>query len=293
MAWKILKLKFRIKSPLRIGYYKVGLLQKTRYYVPGKNFWAGLTARITPLIKTNPSDSDYKNIGNFSMENVIFSYFYLENENGELKPKFENTVGLKYGELALSEFEKRFITSIPSTAIEPETMSAENESLHEIEVISPKDNKTGKQLFLSGYIFINNSSDSNFTISLEKSKVKINDKSISSILKEGIFVGGERRYGFGYIQLQNISEERDNGKFEVRNEGIYMRLKQEEPIESHIVINNGTSLKGEIEAVSGREWGKKGSGRKESISKFIAWVPGSLMIEEKYLKINKFGILTA
>jgi len=293
MSWKIFKAKFKIKSPLHIGYYKMGLLQRARYYVPGKNLWAGVTAKITPMIKANPSSFDYKTIGSFLMKNVIFSYFYLTCEERGLKPEFKEGEGLKYGELSISKFEKRFITSIPSTAIEPESLSAENESLHEIEVLLPKEKEIGNPLYLSGYIFVNCLADVDFSISVKDREIKINDKNITNVLKEGIFVGGERRYGFGYIQLQKIKEKEDSKRFEVKNNRIYVKLQQEEPIESHLKVNSGISLKGEIETVSGREWGNKGSGRKEIVSKFLAWVPGSLMIEEKDLKINEFGILTA
>ena len=47
MAWQKYDLAFQLLAPLHIGYRKVGNLMQSRGYVPGKNLWAALTARLT------------------------------------------------------------------------------------------------------------------------------------------------------------------------------------------------------------------------------------------------------
>ena len=47
MAWTHYRLKFRLISPLFVGFRRSGNLWETRRYVPGKVLWAALTARLT------------------------------------------------------------------------------------------------------------------------------------------------------------------------------------------------------------------------------------------------------
>jgi len=127
MTWKILDAEFKVVTSLHIGYRKIGFLQSTRYYVPGKNLWGALTAKITPLLKIRDHTGalDYKEVGDFLSKNLIFSYFFLKSNGEVFKPVYCLEKGLKYGNLPIAEFEKNFISSIPSTAIESESMSAD------------------------------------------------------------------------------------------------------------------------------------------------------------------------
>ncbi len=289
MSWRVFNAEFKAKTSLHIGYHKVGLLQRTRYYVPGKLLWAGLTAKVTPILKNKPTGSDYKDIGDFLQENMIFSYYFLKCEGNEFKPKFIEGIGLTYGIKSTQEFEKSFITSIPSTAIDSETMSAEDETLHEIEVISSHNKESNQPVSIFGHIFVKEGVDGNLSLDVEDNEIKFNGTSINDILKDGIFVGGERRYGLGYIQLEDNVKDVDNSKFTVKNDKVCTELKQGETIEAHLGTNDSVSLKGEIEAVSGRNWGKKGAGRSLSES-FLAWIPGSIVEEKMLVEVGKFGI---
>ena len=284
MNWKCFDLTFKISSAIHIGYRKIGLLQLTRYYVPGKNLWAALTARMTPVLRNSSSRSDYEEIGNLLRENLIFSYSYLQNDVEPLTPRFKEGKGLLYGDFSQDKFEQRFITSIPSTAIEHEMGSAEYGSLHEIEVITGGDKETGKPVYLRGHLFVREQENLNF----HKNDICLESKSIIQILKEGIFVGGERSYGFGKICLVEFHETMSSD-IELKNE-VIVTLSAGTPIQAHLRATEGISLKGEVEAFSGREWGSKGSGREMS-KPLIAWIPGSIAEESYQLRIGEFGIL--
>jgi hypothetical protein len=284
MNWKCFDLTFNIKSAIHIGYRKIGLLQLTRYYVPGKNLWAALTARMTPILRNSPSRLDYEEIGVLLRKNTIFSYFYLQNDVKLLTPKFKEGKGLLYGDFFQDEFEQRFIASIPSTAIEHEMGSAEYGSLHEIEVITGGDKETGNPVYLCGHLFVKDQENLNF----QENDISLESKSIIQILKEGVLVGGERSYGFGKICLKEFHETRSS-EYELKNE-ILVTLGAGTPIQAHLKVTEGVSLKGEVEAFSGRKWGAKGSGREKS-KPLIAWIPGSIAEENYQLKIGEFGVL--
>jgi len=284
MSWKCFDLTFSIKSPIHIGYRKIGLLQRTRYYIPGKNLWAALTAKMTSVLRNSPSGSDYKNIGNFIRENMIFSYFYLQKDKKSYLPEFIKGKGLVYGNLLQDEFERRFITSIPSTAIDHEIGSAEYGSLHEIEVITGGDKEDKKPVDLGGHLFVREQEN----LASSDNDIIFESESIVRVLGDGIFVGGERSYGFGKICLEKIQKAK-NSEYELENE-VFIKLGKGDHIRAHLEVAKNVRLKGEIEAFSGREWGDEGSGRKKS-KPLAAWVPGSIAIDDYRLKVTEFGIL--
>lgn len=284
MNWKCFDLTFSIKSAIHIGYRKIGLLQRTRYYVPGKNLWAALTARMTPILRNSPSESDYREVSDILRQNTIFSYFYLRDSKREFFPEFKRGIGLSYGDLSQDEFEWRFITSVPTTAIDHEIGSTEYGSLHEVEVITGNDRKNEKQMYLGGHLFVREQENLNS----REDDVFLEDESIVQILKEGIFVGGERSYGFGKVCLEKFQETKDS-EYQLKDT-VLLRINEGTPIRSHLRVAEGIYMKGEIEAFSGREWCNKGSGRKKS-QPLIAWVPGSVVMSNYLLEVGEFGVL--
>jgi hypothetical protein len=298
MTWKIFNADFKAVTPLHIGYRKIGFLQSTRYYVPGKNLWGALTAKITPLlnIRDHTGALNYKEVGDFLSKNLIFSYFFLKSNGKEFKPKYCIIEGLKYGQLSVAELEKKFISSIPSTAIESESMSADYGSLHEIEIIlsrqkKDKEEENDKQgdVFITGNIFIKEGKEGNLNLLVDGNIIKLNNVNVNDILKEGIQIGGERRYGFGLIKAHNLGQ--SEGKdYDVVLTELVRKIKANTSIEAHLKISDYLVLRGDIEAVVGREWDNKGAGR--GLSKgFLAWTPGSVVESDINVKILEFGIL--
>ena len=47
MRWTTFSVIFRLRTPMHIGLCKVGNLQQTRSYIPGKTLWGALTEWLT------------------------------------------------------------------------------------------------------------------------------------------------------------------------------------------------------------------------------------------------------
>ncbi|RLI78970.1 hypothetical protein DRP04_09605, partial [Archaeoglobales archaeon] len=217
--WVCYKVLLKACAPIHIGYgAKLGIVDKTRYYIPAKNIWGALTNLITKSAMNNGSPKLYFKIGEELRRNMKFSYFYpaeyreVDDEEIEVKQVFaplytEN--GLRFGirkdekQVDLMEFERIFISSLVSTAIDKSSRSAEEGSLHEIEFIKDKikfkQDKGPKPAVFIGYFFtksnplkVNLSNGLSVEILFERDSIKINGTSLDEI-----WVGGERNYGFG------------------------------------------------------------------------------------------------
>ena len=138
MTWQVFEIVFLLKSPLHIGYRQIGMLAKTRYYVPGRNMWAAVTARLAQM-RPCTDLPNYQGVGEWLKKYAKFSYFYLavdrEGSQENYLPRYTDD-GLKWGASPQDQFERRFITSFTATAIEHSSRTAEDESLHEIELVS-------------------------------------------------------------------------------------------------------------------------------------------------------------
>jgi len=296
-------------------------LFRTRAYVPAKPFWGALTAILTRRLKR----SDYEKVGEFLKKIMRFGYLYLsinddENKNIIYIPRYTDE-GLRFGnikekQLSQIEFEKKFISSLASTSIESYSFTAEEGMLHEVEFISPyeihRENEESKSVFLKGLLWICERSEEemkvqinedNFSITDGKNDVKFFD------LANTLWIGGERKYGFGQLKLEELIEVNDQdldhlgfkGKWKEDKDEIRLELKRDEFIWSHAEYDSGLKIKGSIEAVVGRDWKEKdynkdeqfGAGKKLTLHG-LCWVPGSILMEDKTFKITEeFGIWEA
>ena len=75
--WACYKVYLEAKAPIHIGYgAKLGVVNRTRYYIPAKNVWGALTSLIAKSITENYNPKVYQRIGEFLNEKVIVSFFY-------------------------------------------------------------------------------------------------------------------------------------------------------------------------------------------------------------------------
>ncbi|MBU1615854.1 hypothetical protein KJ693_11190, partial [bacterium] len=294
MSWEIHKLVYQAKSPIHIGYHKLGFIQRTRYYITGKAIWGAMTANITRAFYEKADVGNYKYVGEKFQNDIIPSYFYpaIDKEN-PLIPKFTSQ-GLQYGSCSFyptypaEGFERLFISSFGQTAIEPANLTAEDETLHEIEYIAPviEEKEEQQQVYFVGYIVIN-----------EAGRSWKEWKDIKEAISK-IFVGGERHYGFGRLSLVDKFSCQVNDFFGYvvdKNTGLFS-IPKDKPIPGHLSVNENVSLKGDIEPLVGREWepgkdGKIGFGQKVSEAE-ICWVPGSALTKEETLKLVGYGRLS-
>src|SRR5690554_2714159 len=140
--WKRVELIFELESPLHIGYLPFGgsVIAPTRYYIPGKNFWGAITQKITKYIFDEPESDTYKQIDQSIKKNFRFSYFYVYDGKNIYFPCYGEE-GLYYGieaKIKEQDFEYKYVGSRVLTAINNNTGSAEDETLHEVEFIHDK-----------------------------------------------------------------------------------------------------------------------------------------------------------
>ncbi len=253
--WENIKVVFYLKSPLHIGYrpFNGSVVSPTRYYVLGRSLWGAITKGVTEyLYGENPGADDYKGIGEQIRNNFRFSYFYLYDGKTIYFPNYTDN-GIKYGDeekITKSEFEDRFVGSRISTAIDGNTGTAEDESLHEIEYINNKfkdENEKLNDVMLDGHIWIREGTK------IEGRDIKITDNGIFidnfNIIQE-LILGGESKYGFGHVKFFSCyaySECKDHEKVE---------MNFDKPLIAHLIYNENIKFEGDIELLSGREYPK-------------------------------------
>ena len=305
--WKYYNLIFEANAPIHIGYKKFGIVTRTRYYILGRNFWGAVTATLTRDIMKNYDSKIYQRVGEFIKENIIFTHFYIYEDGKVLYPKFSQN-GLKYGELSQYAFEKKYISSYVSTALETSSRTAEEESLHEIEFIKPryKENGRTKATTFFGHMFINGNPKKKLKEKLEDKELgsKVNLKNVNfsqdkvkELLSE-VWVGGERNYGFGRIKLKYDSFEETkkvfkNNEFELifNDKKPTLKSRNNEIVAlSHVVFDNKIkNIRGDIEPLVGKIWNEKGTGQKTEFSN-IALVPGTKFKYDGRIEIGDCGI---
>lgn len=297
MVWTYYPLKFRLLSPMHIGYRKVGNLMQTRQYVPGKNLWAALTARITRDYLNGSDANSYKKVGEYAIDKFRFGYLW---------PSLDGDKPCFYWDR--EDFDYLFLDSYASTALDYSACSTEEGSLHETEFIAPVA-RNGKPVYLLGDLWVN-----------EGAKDKIDDESWQRSM-ENLQLGGERTYGWGRLALclnEWNGKIKGSGKtvvghpWRVEGKEIVVTLNEGEIITAHalaavkskengqdlrytdeITPQSGTSastkdVAGPVEPMVGREWSAF-AGQKVCYSG-VYFSPGSKVIKrEARFIIDPFG----
>ena len=277
---------FRLESPLHIGWRKIGNLMQTRYYVPGRSFWGAVTANLTRWL----GETNYREMGKWVKEHLRFGYFFLaENPDTPLYPHLLEC-HLVYGPNSLEQakFERRFLSSIASTAITPDSNSAEEGSLHEVEFIKSSLG-IGSPVYLVGHLFVHQ--DEKIDIHIDD--VNIQGVSLFSQVIADFQVGGERRYGFGRLVLQRDVCREVNDVFgytlSQQNGSHEVTVPRGSPVLAHAIANN-SSMSGFIEPLVSREWSQqKGPGHQLTLLG-MPFVPGSIVCLETTFLIDYYGV---
>ncbi|PMP95011.1 MAG: hypothetical protein C0168_07315 [Candidatus Aminicenantes bacterium] len=287
--WSKVNIVFRLKTPLHIGYlpFKGSVISPTRYYVPGRNLWGAVTKRITEWMYKIPNSGNYIEIGSQVIENFRFSYFYLYDGKTIYFPHFTEE-GLKYGSTdrdknkkTKSEFEYRFIRSRISTAIDPNSLTAKDESLHEIEFINNKfkdEEGEVRDLKIIGCVWFKDKGKiGDNEITKNKSGITIGNFNVF----EELILGGESKYGFGHVVLDGVDEVEFPVELEEENENIKVHIKKDSPLLGHLKHDKNIKFRGDIELLSGRgyfdPYDKSKSADDKSIDK-----PGKVLSLAKY-----------
>lgn len=223
MTWQRYNLVFRLVSPLHIGYRKMGNLMQTRGYLPGKNLWAALTARLTRDDDNGAESQRYVEIGEAVQNQFRFTYFYpaiQNNDNFDIHYPWED-----------DHFDYLFLDSYASTALNYTSQSAEDAMLHEIEFIAPH-TRCGQAVYLKGALYVK----PDLSARLDKWKAAL----------ARLQLGGERGYGWGQVQVElchKVGEPFNTPRGDIHNNRITAHLKAE----------NVSNVHGPIEPLIGWE----------------------------------------
>ncbi len=252
------KLVFKQLSPFHIGKYNYGVISETELFIPGYTMWGALVNDYG--LKNGGTEKIFNDVKRkFEMLTCFYPYF---DEGEGLFPKFGQGK-LYYGKYTEEELRRMLTDTFVSTAILPITRSAKDESLHETEIMLPKSKDDNKQVFWTGII-------------------RLEDESISkNYLLKGleIIIGGDSRYGFGRLKLDDIQEIKKEklAEWQIDENGYLMENnnKIHNQIRNYIEVGGVELFKGKYRTIAELDFNKimsnKGNGQKFT----LCFVPGS------------------
>jgi len=231
------KLTFKQLQPINLGYKKHGVINETRIFITGQSMWGALS---NAYAKTE--------LYNETLFEKITCFYPMINEE-ILYPRYED--GEFYlGYCSEREFRKNFTTTYLSTSINPNSLNAKDESLHELDVILPKD------IYWVGYL-------------------EIEDK--DEIPKE-IYIGSDSKYGLGLMRLESEPIE-DNFNYEVIK-GKYQNnsYPRNEPLSNFLKFEENIEFEGELELLAEFDFSKNRPKVKEDSGAFYIRVGSKIRL---------------
>ncbi len=272
-GWSCHQATLAAEAPIHIGWHDLGTVQRTRYYIPARNIWGVLVARLAPMVSPGASgDGIYARAQERVKRCLRPTYFFPagDADGGSVwRPRFDTT-GRRMGSLREWDFERRFLTSQTATALNAQRLSAEDGALHESEYLCPG-NGGSKPLFFVGYLLVRRD------VPVEWLNIALRECA----------VGADRRYGWGRLRLVSLVRQQNMfGDFEVREwpEGrdpVVVCRGESRTLPAHVLYSaEAKCFEGELEPVAGREWEQnQGSGRKITQAE-LCWAPGSRFLDQ-------------
>jgi len=203
------ELTFKQIEPINIGQGGWGVVNETRIFIPGITMWGALTNAY--FKETGKHYKDIKNI----FEQI--SCFYPKIDGKVLYPNYKNGE-FHLGDISESEFRQKYVKNFTSTAINPTSLNAKDESLHEIDLIYPYN------IEWVGYI---------------NCKKEYLDEYLDEKKEIKIYIGGDARYGFGLMEFTKKDSKKDYN-FELIK-GIYKN--EHDNIEHETILKNYLEFK--------------------------------------------------
>ena len=291
MTWEHHRIIFRLKSPLHVGYRKVGNLMQTRHYVHGKILWAALTARLTRDHDDGSDGRAYVKIGDAVNACFRFGYLWPAIPGGDEVKNCDDVKTLfssdwKGADLKCLEklfprpyilkkdeptFDYLFLDSCASTASSPHSRGALEGSLHDTEFIAPF-TRDGRQVYLAGSLWV---MEGELPKKLERWEDELND----------LRFGGEGSYGWGRVQRIYYPLGRNN-PIDPDN------ISWSGPIPAHVGVRGAEqTIQGSIEPLVG--WEMQKDGRQVPGHATIAFRPGcSARTDTAEFALGEFGVWT-
>lgn len=283
MSWTLYRLVFRLRSPLHVGWGKIGNVQRTRPYLTGRSFWGGLTMRLTRL-RHGPagpvSDSAaYRAVGDELNRTLAWTYFYPALRDGA-------DVRVYWPWAAAGDFAPRFLGSYGSTALAYPHQAASEATLHEVEFISPHTLEQETQpVYLAGYVFAHDDAADDW-------------RAACRLLQ----FGGERSYGWGDVALETLELQSPAALFDnaATFDGDGPRPRLNVPAGGRLLAHthpDGARLAGDVEPLVGREWRSGNTTNRHSGAHVeysgIFLSPGSTALSATRIVVEPFGLWRA
>ena len=272
MTWHACQLEYEMRSPLLLGGYKLGFIQRTRLFIPGWTLWGALTAKLAPYIFHRPGAAEYEICGEFIEKNLRTSYGWLLLDGQECRPKYTNNNEVNkaewyYGKLRKAELENRVLGSRGQNTVDPNTFTTLQNGLFETEMINEYDCKEGKR---NRWCFILYYADP----WLGDYAAPFDTFRIADALKqlEKLNIGADRSSGFGWLRRIGKTEEKI---VEGDEAGPYpLDWKNGPDLYAHVPVQEicGKDVLGKAEPVPRRVW--------ENDSEKKKWGPGQKMVVE-------------
>lgn len=286
MSWQCARLTYELRSPLHIGYHRIGNVQRTRCYVPARNLWAAVTERLTRNgFSGGLPEGDYEKIGDWVAGHLAFTYFFVSDGDELLYPKYDAS-GLTYGGLPRYRFERRYLSAHVTTALDAGTGSAETGSLHEVEYVAHRyvdDNQQPKTTRVAGWVFFD-----------EEAYERLGSEAIWEKWLGDLWVGGERRYGFGHLRLcqdgwkpYKETELLEGYALDLNGSRPKIIVSKDRPLLAHVPVGT-LAAKGAVEPLVGRETSPQDSTSfgKRLTSAVVCWTPGTTVTDSVQVEIR-------
>lgn len=330
MCFKLYQVFLEAKSPIHVGFGRLGYIQRTREYLPGKSLWGAVTEHLTETLFDTPQYTDYIALGDIIKENLKLSYFYITLVPDDLSKTLIPNLKSKppgYGVtdssakpfLSQMEFESIFIEGFGSTAIRPDSQSAEEETLHAMEFLNHlvSYEKELHDVYFSGYLwvkagdytledvgkkFIIQCATDNITFCLENT-----DGKRTTTLRNTLNyfqIGGEKAYGGGMLKLLegSLKEMEPDSKLWERYSTELdavprISVQSGDPIPAHLLVDlsqqaDAVEIHGDLEPLTGREYHKEQGVGRRLVCEGVYYVPGSIVKKDKvWLKVGDYGTL--
>jgi len=297
MSFTWYEVRYQAMSPLHLGYHKLGMVQRTRPYIPGRALWGAVTNNLSREIAGSGAP-DYQGVGKLVHQGLRFTYFFpwLDAESGALAPWFARDAAgyseLSYGVkkatmepvLHAREFERLFLYASGQTAVSPDSQTAQDATLHETEYLAHQvrypENRPVRPVYFLGYLGVG----TDFPPA---------DQLWPAI--RDLAVGGERSYGCGRLRLTQYRKLPSGDSFFNWGAGTLLSGGQEVswcpgwPVPAHVEMTAQLKMVGDVEPLIGRETLARGFG--QELSRGIpCWVPGSVSTCAQAFTIGAYGI---
>jgi hypothetical protein len=282
MSWTPYHVVLRLESQMHVGWGKVGNLQRTRPYLPGRALWGALTERLTRDVYVDRYNArDYQEIGERVNQTLAMTYFYvaLRGETGGYVPQWP-------WEAAATRFAQRLLGSYPSTALVYPQQGAAEGTLHEIEYIAPRTlDRAASPVYLRGYLFAHTDAPAGWQTALGR-----------------LQIGGERGYGWGWVTpvaVQPLPGARGS-LFDLQDVIYHLdgaRPQIELPARARLLAHASADdpravVRGPLEPLVGREWAtnQEGTAGQQVVFNAVCFAPGACVDAAAPFEIGSYGM---